>query len=114
MNIRVQKVEELLKQQVSVLLRENLPEELGIVTVTDTEVTPDLKQAKIYIALINKEARKRVFKEIVQKSPDFQRYLGKTLKMRSTPRLTFVIDESEAKVDRVEELLKEIDHNRSD
>lgn len=94
------------------LIRENLPEELGIVTVTDTAVTPDFKQAKIYITLINKDTKKQVLEKLVKKTPDFQHFLGKNLKMRSTPRLTFVIDESEGKVDRVEELLKRLNPDK--
>lgn len=109
-SIRVQKVEELLKQQVSVLLRENLAEEFGIITVTDAEVTPDLKQAKIYLALINKDKEEQVLKILVKKTPDFHYILSKRLEMRYMPRLTFLIDKSENKVDRVEALLKEIDH----
>lgn len=108
-SIRVQKVEALLKQQVSVLIRENLGEEFGIVTVTDVEVTPDLLQAKIYIALVDKDKEDKILKVLVKKTPSFHYYIGKHLEMRCTPRLTFTIDKSENKVDRVEALLKEID-----
>lgn len=109
MSIRVQKVEELLREQVSVLIRDNLAEELGIVTVTDVTITSDLKQATVFIALVNKEAEKRVLKALIDKTPAFQHHLGRILKMRSTPRLTFKIDQSETKVDRVEALLEEVD-----
>lgn len=110
MSIRVQKVEELLKQQVSILIRENLPEELGIVTVTDAEATSDLKQAKVYIVLVDKSKEEQVLKALTAKTADFHHFLGKTLKMRYTPRLTFKLDASKDKIDRVEALLQEIDH----
>lgn len=109
MSIRVQQVEALLREQVSQLIWKNLPEELGIVTVTDVAVAPDLKKAKIYISLINKDQEKKALKTLEQKTPDFNRYLGRKLKMRYSPRLSFIVDRSENKVDRVEELLKEID-----
>ena len=109
MSIRVQKVGELLREQVSELIRRNLPEEMGIITITNVEVANDLKQAKIYITLIDNSQAQKVLQVLTEKTPDFRHFLGKTLEMRYTPRLVFKLDESKDKIDRIEALLKEID-----
>ena len=111
MSVRVQKVEELLKQQISELLLETLAEEFGIISVTDVEASPDFKSAKVFIAIVQKDKEKEILQAITKNLQDYQRHLGKNLSMRYTPRLTFFIDKSESTVNRVEELLKEIDED---
>jgi len=110
-SIRIQKVEELLRAQLSILIRQNLPEEFGIITVTNVAVTADLKQAQVHIVLVDKDQEKKVLTYLSQKTPIFQHTLGRTLSLRYTPRLNFNIDRSESKANRVEELLKEIDRD---
>ncbi|MCW9096697.1 MAG: ribosome-binding factor A, partial [Ignavibacteriaceae bacterium] len=47
---RVDKVEQLIKEQISyILLYKMQDEELGFITVTDVKVSADLKIAKIYL-----------------------------------------------------------------
>ena len=108
MERRIQRVEELLKQLISELIKENINEDLGLITVTDIIVTPDLKQAKVFLALIDIQKRKEVLAALEKKKKDFQHYLGQKLKMRNTPRLIFLIDERNTDINRVEKLLEEI------
>ena len=107
-SIRVQKVEELLRELVSNLIREQVPEEHGMITVTDTEVTADLKSATIFVALMNKTDEQKVISVLNKLAPDFQRELGKSLALRYTPRLIFKIDVGDEKIGRIEEILKDI------
>ena len=108
MEKRIQRVEKLLKQLVSELIKENINEDLGLITVTDVIVTKDLQQAKVYLSLINLPNKEAVLKALEAKKQEFQRYLGRQLKMRYTPKLTFLIDESEKDINHVEKLLEEI------
>ena len=108
MRIRVQKVEELLKQQISILIREKLPEGLGMVTVTDVQTPPDFKLATVFIALIPDDKEREVLAALAKLTPELQHTLGKQLKMRNTPKLIFKIDRSREEIDKVEEILKEI------
>jgi len=109
--VRVRQVEELLREQVSKLIQEKLSEDLGMVTVTDVAVTPDFKLAKIYIVLLDRDQEKIVLQALQNEAHGFQHTLGKTLALRYTPKLEFAIDKSENKIDRVEELLQEINND---
>lgn len=108
MNIRIRQVEELIREQIAFLIQAEIPEEMGMVTVTDTEVTADLKQAKVFITLVEKKHEQEVLQVLNKKSSFFQSMLGEKLAMRYTPRLSFLIDNSEGKINRIEELLGEI------
>lgn len=110
-SIRVQKVEALLREQLSVLIRENLSEKFGMITVTSVAAAADFKQATVFIVLTDRDQEYKVLPALAQKTPAFQRVLGKALTMRNTPRLVFKIDQSETKINRLEELLKEINRD---
>lgn len=105
MTRRVQKVAELLKQQLAVMVKEGLPEDLGIVTVTDVVVTPDLKNATVFISCLDKSCQDEIFKKLELKAKVFQHILGRKLQMKFTPRLLFKIDTGLEKINRVEEIL---------
>jgi len=108
MTRRVQRVAKLLKQQLAIMVRVTLPEEVGIVTVTDVEVSSDIKNATVFISCFDKTYEKEVKKHLEENSKEFQRILGKNFQMRYTPKLNFKIDQGLEKINRVEELLKEI------
>lgn len=109
MDKRIRKVEELLKQLISELTKENVPEELGLVTITDTIITPDLQKAKIYVSVLESENAPKVFDLLEKNKLGFQHQLGRQLKMRYTPKLEFVLDESQQEINHVEEILKGIE-----
>src|SRR3990170_3243506 len=102
MTRRVQKVAELLRQQLAIMVKETLPEDLGIVTVMDVQVSTDIKNAMVYISCLDEACQDEVFKRLTDKTKDFQHILGRQLQMRYTPKLTFKIDQGLEKINRVE------------
>lgn len=105
---RVQKVSELLAQQISILILENIPEDLGLVTVTAVNTNADLKDASVFVSCLDKSSNQAVLKLLLDKAKEFQHVLGRRLSMKFTPRLHFLLDESQEEVNRVEELLEKI------
>jgi ribosome-binding factor A len=105
---RVQKVSELILQQLSFLIRENTADELGMISVTAVNVNDDLKEARVYISCLDQSKEKEALKVLEAKTPEFQHILGKRLSMKFTPKLKFLLDRASQKVDRIEELLGEI------
>lgn len=69
---------------------------IGIMTsVTAVEVTPDLKYCKAYISVLGDEQSKADTLAGLKSASGFiRRQLAKTINLRNTPELTFVIDES--------------------
>ncbi len=63
------------------------------ITVTQADISPDLKNCKIFVDIFG-ENESKILKELNQASPSFRRLLGRQLKSRSTPELSFFQDQS--------------------
>lgn len=105
---RTAKVEELIREELSRMIQINISEEFGIISVTRVYVAPDLKTAKVYISAVQIEKEKEILAGLGQKVHSFQKELGSKIKMKYTPRLSFEFDRAGTEVDRIEELLQEI------
>jgi len=93
----------------SMLAREVHDPGIGFVTITRVQVSPDLQHARIhYTALGDDKARAATAKALGRASVFLRRQIGSRLRLRRTPELTFVFDESVAGQDRIEQILDEI------
>ncbi len=108
---RIQKVRELIQQEIAKMILETIPQDLGLVTVTEVDVSPDLKNAKIFISCFEEKSQKQVLKKLDEENINFQRLLGKKLKTRNTPKLEYTTDTSLDKINKIEELLTKIEDN---
>lgn len=64
-------------------------------TVVAVEVSPDLKTAKVYISVLGDEDSKNSTRQGLKSAASFMRgQLAKSLNLRNTPELTFIIDNS--------------------
>lgn len=104
------------------LLAENLAAvvkdpDLGMVTITDTRVTPDLQQATVFWTVLGDEAQREKSAELLQRHRGKLRTLiGKGLGIRLTPSLEFVHDalpEDAAHLEDVLRRAKEEDERRA-
>jgi len=109
MNNRIQRVNQLIKKEVSqIILREvDFPKDV-LVTVTRVETSRDLKQAKVYISVMSKDKHTQVLEILNRQIYNLQQRLNKRLKMRPIPRIKFLEEEKTAEAGRIEELLEEI------
>ena len=93
----------------SLLARDVHDPGIGFVTLTRVQVTPDLQLARVfYTTLGDAAARTNSGRALERASPFLRRQIGSRLRLRRTPELTFVYDESVAGQDRIEQLLNEI------
>lgn len=95
-SVREEKVNTELKRELSVLLREiKDPRVPSLISVMKTEVTKDLKFAKIYVSVMGSEdEKKNALKGLKSASSFLRREISRTLNLRVTPELSFVIDDS--------------------
>ena len=107
---RIEKMSALLKREISQLINLDFAEEGGLITVCDIKLSADFKQAVVYITIFNKDNEAEILSSLGDKKNDYQHILGRKLKIKFSPRLTFKIDHSQEKIDQVDKLLKEIDH----
>lgn len=108
MSHRLEKINKLLQQQISLLIHLELAHRVGIVCVNSVLASSDIKSAKVYISVFDKLQSKAVLNELQKKSTFFEKCLMKKLVLRSIPKLYFTLDESQDEIDRVEDLLSKI------
>ena len=82
---------------------------VGFVTVTDVEVTGDLSMATVYITVLGDEDQQASTLKGLEKAKGFIRSeIGKRIRLRIVPEITFAMDESIAYGNRIESLLSEL------
>ncbi len=112
MNNRLYRVNSLLKKELSeILLKEiDFPANL-LITITRAEASPNLREAKIYLAVMPEVKIEKVFQILNKKIYKIQQALNKRLKMRPIPKIVFCKEEATETAARVEQLLEKIKKN---
>jgi len=106
---RIEKVENLIKQEISLILLTKMNDpELGFITVTNVKVSPDLKIAKIYLSVFDKEKRQTVLERIVTRSGFIRSELAHRISLRYVPELKFFIDDTLDYVEKINTLIRKI------
>ena len=86
---------------------------IGFITLTRVQVSPDLQIARVfYTALGDDKTRAASRKALERAAPFLRRQIGARLRLKRTPELTFIYDESIAGQDRIEQILNELNENR--
>jgi ribosome-binding factor A len=106
---RTDRVGALLQSALSeVLLRGVKDPRVGMVTITEVKLSPDLKHATVYVATHGDAADEaRTLAGLQSARPYLQSQAGRRLGLRFTPELRFEIDPSIAAGERVDRLLRE-------
>src|SRR5689334_11676498 len=101
--------EQIRSELASLLAREVHDPGIGFVTLTRVQVTPDLQSARVlYTVLGDPGARQESSRALERAAPFLRHQIGVRLRLRRTPALRFVYDESIEGQDRIEQLLNEI------
>ena len=107
---RPTRVAEEFRQELSNLLARGLkdPRITAFVTVTGAKMSPDLRDVAVYVSIHGEEAeRNRTLEGLHAAAAFLQREVSRYLRLRHTPHLRFVYDESVERDDRIERLLRE-------
>jgi len=106
-SLRCRRVAESIKETVGrVVTQEMSDPRLGFVTVTSVKVSPDLRQARVFVSVLGAEAdRSKALAALKHAAGFLKRRCGDELKLRFTPNLRFEFDEGIDKSIRVSELL---------
>jgi ribosome-binding factor A len=89
MSQRLERVNELLRQEISKLLLREIDFVDILVTVTNVNTSPDLKQAKIKITVLPTEKGEQVLRIIQRNIFHLQQELNKKLHLKSVPKIRF-------------------------
>ena len=108
--IRQERVSELLFQELSIIISNDLEDpRLSLLTVTNLDVSRDLRTVKIYVSHSDGTvSRRSVLTGLKNASAYMRRQIAERCGLRVVPELIFYYDESPERAARVDELLRQI------
>jgi ribosome-binding factor A len=110
MTTRQERVKELLKIEISDIIRREIKDpRLGFVTITDAEVSKDMRHARVYISVYGDERQKEESLAILQKVAGYMRgEFGRRVSMKIIPEISFKLDTAVEHGARIFELLQQV------
>ena len=106
---RIEKVNELIKQELGKIFLENMKFEQGVmVTVMHAEASDNLETANIWISIFPKDKEKSAFKQLREEIGNIQGLLNKRLVLRFVPKISFRLDNSEEYAYKIDKVMKEV------
>lgn len=85
----------------------------GLVTVAHVKMPADLRTAKVYISVLgSKQDQEQTLELLQDRAYEIQNFIGKELRMRYCPKLTFFADHTTEELLKVEKILKELEDER--
>lgn len=113
---RSQRLGELLKQDISdILLKEVKDPRIGFVSVTDVEVSGDLRHAKVFVSVLGNEKERNDSMQGLEKATGYIRKLiGERLNIHHTPEILFRYDKSIEHGAHISEILKKVKEDKGE
>jgi ribosome-binding factor A len=107
----MRRVDEAIREVLSDAVAHGLKDpRIGFVTVTDVKTSPDLRHARVFVTVLGDEEQRAASLDGLQSAHGLlQRRLADELRMKRTPALRFVYDETTDRAMHIEELLSEDD-----
>ncbi|OPL10120.1 MAG: ribosome-binding factor A [Firmicutes bacterium ML8_F2] len=110
---RIRRVAEQIKKDVSQIIGSQLkdPRVAGITSVTEVQLSKDLRYASIYVSIFGNETeREEMLQTLIRATGYIRSEIGRRIKLRYTPEINFYLDNSMeygAHIDSVIKSLKE-------
>jgi ribosome-binding factor A len=105
---RLDRVRNMLRQAISKILMDIKDPRVGFVTLTDVDVSPDLRHAKGFVSIMGPPEERHITLDGLNRARGFvRRELYNNVTLRHIPEVTFFLDESLDRGMRVSELLQE-------
>ncbi|KSU85107.1 30S ribosome-binding factor RbfA [Fictibacillus enclensis] len=114
--IRSNRIGEQMKKEMGDIIGRKLKDpRIGFVTVTGVEVTGDLQQATVFISVFgDDEQKEQTLRGLAKASGFIRTEIGKRIRLRKTPEISFKFDESIEYGSRIETLLTDIKSSDED
>lgn len=112
MSLRNERVRKALMKEIADILQKDIRDSRisGLVSIMDVEVSHDNSYAKVYYSIFgsDEEAKTKTKEAIQQHAPKIRHEVGKRIRLRLTPELRFIFDDSIERGTKVTELLNKI------
>jgi ribosome-binding factor A len=117
MSIRTERVAKLIQREIAEILNKDFgQQQQPLITVTDARVTVDLSIAYVYVSVYGdtRQQREATFKHLEDQVPQLRSELANRIRhqLRQVPELKLFLDESQQRVQRMENLFDRIREER--
>jgi len=110
---RTKRLDELLREEISTIVaREIADPRVGFVTITDVEVSPDLRHANVWVSVIGSEEERRLTLKALGRAMPFVRHRLGQLRLRRIPELHLKDDRTAERGTRVMRILGDLEEGR--
>lgn len=111
LSLRLQRVQELLKRAIGEIILRELPvAEAGVINVNEVSVTSDLRSAVVFVGVIGNDGQRRRALELLTKERKrLQGLVGRTIILKHTPQLRFMIDNTGARGEKILGIIAELE-----
>jgi ribosome-binding factor A len=112
-SVRVERVRELLRRQLGEIIRRELtPEASALASVNSVHLTPDLKNATVFVGVIGSpDVQQRTIDHLNAQRGRIQHLVAEAVVLRHTPRLRFQLDLAIERGNRVLSILDELERS---
>ena len=112
---RPERVAEVIHQELSILLQQKVRDaRLDGVCISKVQMSPDLKQAKVYYSLLEESSVASARKGLDRAKGFFRSHIAKTMNLRYTPDLIFYFDNQQKEIERLDQLFMQIHQEREE
>ena len=109
MSTRTLRVNELIQRELSDILRKQYKEEAIAITITGVQVSPDLHEGKVFVAITgDEEDEVKCLRWLKHNSKDFRFELGRRIVLKHMPAFIYLLDTSTSRGNRILGVLDEI------
>jgi ribosome-binding factor A len=106
---RTSRVGEMIRNALVEVLRHDVKDiSLGLTSITEVEVSPDLHLARVFLSSLTEEEAKAAVKELQNARGRIRHALGQRIHLRFTPDLEFKYDDTPIRAGRIEDLLQKV------
>jgi len=103
---RLPRVADLIQMTLAEILQRQASHlEIGMVTVTEVKLSPDFSFARVFVSVLEEEKAEATIDILNQASKNIRYTLAHTIKLRTTPDLKFIYDDSTLRGSRISTLI---------
>ena len=112
MSNRIQRVNQLLKEEIGGILLKEIDLSGFLTTITRVDASPNLQTVKVYVSVMPENQTDKVFMILNKEVYNIQQELNKRLKMRPVPKIKFEKEKRTKEAARIEGILEKINNEK--
>jgi ribosome-binding factor A len=110
---RMRRVNEAVREVLSDAIKLLKDPRVGFVTVTDVRTSPDLRHARVYVSVLGPESERAATMDgLASAHGVLQSVVNRELRIKHTPTLDFIYDDTAERADRLERMLADMETER--